>query len=343
MSKKALITGINGQDGSYLAELLLEKGYEVHGVDQKSLVENPEKLTNLKHIINEIKLYPCNVADHLSVYKLILNIKPQECYHLAASSFVSYSFDDDSSILSNNFNSTHYLLSSIKEIVPDCRFYFAGSSEMFGEADFSPQNESTRFNPRSVYGISKVSSHFLVKNYRSSYGIFACTGITYNHESPRRGGVFVTKKITSSIPRILKGELDKLTMGYLDAKRDWGYAKDYVEAMWLMLQQDEPDDFVIATGEVYSVREFLEESFKYAGLNWENYVEIDSKYFRPSETVPLVGDITKAEQKLGWKPKTKFNELVKMMVEADLKEYGICVDSVGEMCLNKHKSVIKKS
>lgn len=328
MSKKALITGINGQDGSYLAELLLEKGYEVYGIDKKSFLEDFNKLPNLKNIINEIKLYPCDVTDHLAIYKLILNLKPDECYHLAASSFVSYSFDDDSSILATNFNSTHYLLSSIKEIVPQCRFYLAGSSEMFGYAETSPQNEFTKFNPRSVYGISKVSSHFLVKNYRSNYGLFACTGITYNHESPRRGGAFVTKKITSSIPKILSGKLDKLILGNLDAKRDWGYAKDYVEAMWLMLQQDEPDDFVIATGEVNSVREFLEQAFKYVGLNWENYVEVDSKYFRPSETNLLVGDSTKAKQKLGWSPKIKFKEIVKIMVEAELKESGIKLDNL---------------
>ncbi|MGB5632730.1 MAG: GDP-mannose 4,6-dehydratase, partial [Waterburya sp.] len=265
--KKALLTGITGQDGSYLAEFLLAKGYEVHGIVRRTSIEDAaHKLSNLKEILNKIVLHTASLDNHLSLYKVINQVQPDECYHLAASSFVSYSFDDEFSILSSNFSGTHYLLASIKEIMPVCRFYFAGSSEMFGSASNSPQNELTPFNPRSIYGISKLSSHHLVRNYREQYDLFACTGILYNHESPRRDFKFVTRKITSSVAKIKLGLQDKLYLGNLDAVRDWGYAPDYVYSMWLMLQQDTPRDYVVASGINHSVREFVKYAFDCVGL-----------------------------------------------------------------------------
>ena len=317
--KKVLITGINGQDGSYLAELLLTKGYEVHGIIKRSSIENTDKLINLKNIINEIKLHICSIDNHLSVYKLISSVKPDECYHLAASSFVSYSFDDEISIISTNFNSTHYLLSSIKDLAPDCRFYFAGSSEMFGDTDISPQNEETKFNPRSIYGISKLASYYVVKNYREYHGLYACTGITYNHESPRRDISFVTRKITSGVAKISLGKLNKITLGDIDAKRDWGYAPDYTEAMWLILNNlNVPADYVISTGILHTVRDILKIAFSVVNLDYEKFIEIDSNLVRPSEKKTLIGDSSSIKKELIWVPKKKFEDMIKEMVLNDI-------------------------
>lgn len=318
--KKALITGINGQDGSYLAELLLAKGYEVHGIVRREAFEDPAHgLRNITHILNRLTLHVGAVDNHLFIYKTVSEVMPDECYHLAASSFVSYDFYDEESVLSSNFDSTHFLLSSIKELVPDCRFYFAGSSEMFGDAEESPQNEDTKFNPRSIYGISKVSSHYLVKNYRRQHGMFACTGILYNHESPRRGYEFVTRKIVSAVAKIYLGLDDKLELGNIEAKRDWGYSPEYVGAMWSMLNYEKPDDYIIATGQLHSVKEFLEQAFSVVDLDFNDYIKINPAYFRPVEALPLVGDYTKAMSVLGWRPQKKFEEIVTEMVRSEIK------------------------
>lgn len=320
---KALITGLNGQDGSYLAELLLSKGYEVHGIVRREAIEDPtHRLRNITHLMDDIRLHVGSVDNHQAVYKIINEVRPHECYHLAASSFVSYSFDDELSVLSNNFNSTHYLLASIKELVPSCRFYFSGSSEMFGETDSSPQNESTRFNPRSIYGISKVAGHHLVSNYRRHHGIFACTGILYNHESPRRGYEFVTHKVTSAVAKIHLGMLDYLELGNIDARRDWGYAPEYVEAMWCMLKHEVPDDYVIASGTTHTVREFLDMAFGIIGLDYRDWVRVNTAYYRPDEAIPLTGDSSKAESVLGWQAQKKLEDIVKEMVTADIWQLG---------------------
>jgi GDPmannose 4,6-dehydratase len=318
--KKALITGIAGQDGSYLAELLLAKNYEVHGIVRRTAVEDAtHRLFNLSHIKDRLKLHSASLDNHLSLYKVIREVQPDECYHLAASSFVSYSFDDESSIIANNFTGTHYLLASIKEVVPQCRFYLAGSSEMFGHAAASPQNESTPFNPRSIYGITKLSSHHLVSNYRDHYGLFACTGILYNHESARRGFEFVTRKITSSAARIKLGLQDTLTLGNLDAHRDWGYAPEYVKAMWLMLQQALPSDYVISTGVTHTVREFAQFAFERVGLDYRDFVTVDPQLYRGSEKVVLCGDSSKARSELGWRPEKAFQDIIAEMVDNDLQ------------------------
>lgn len=335
--KKALITGISGQDGSYLTELLLEKGYEVHGIVRRIAIEDPEhRLWRINHLLDRIHLHTASLDNFFSVYKLINSIKPYECYHLAAQSFVAYSFEDEFATLNTNVNSTHYVLEAIKECVPDCRLYFAASSEMFGNAAVVPQNETTPFHPRSSYGISKVAGYHLTRNYREAYGLKGCSGILYNHESPRRGHEFITRKITSHVARIKMGISVKLKMGNLEAKRDWGYAPEYVEAMWLMLQQSEPDDYVISTGEVHSVREFVEHAFGYVGIEIEwadngldekgidrktgrTLVELSSGLYRPAEAYILKGDYSKAKEKLGWEPKIRFEELVRIMMASDLK------------------------
>ena len=317
--KKAIITGITGQDGSYLAEYLLSRGYEVHGVVRRASIEDENKLTNIRNIKDKIHLHIGSLDSNFSIIKIIGDIKPDELYHLAASSFVSYSFDDEFSIMNYNLISTHYILACIKEMAPGCRLYFAGSSEMFGNADVSPQNENSSFNPRSVYGISKLSSYYLVKNYRERYNVFACTGIMNNHESPRRGFQFVTRKITSSAARIKLGLQNRLYLGNIDARRDWGYSPDYVEAMWLMLQQKEPDDFVISTGELHSVRELLKVAFSRLKLDYEQFVEIDKELYRESEEHPLCGDSSKARDRLGWKPRKNFEDIIVEMVDNDLK------------------------
>ncbi|CAG0933550.1 partial GDPmannose 4,6-dehydratase, partial [Rhodocyclaceae bacterium] len=299
--KKALITGIAGQDGSYLAELLLEKGYEVYGIVRRTAIEDAQhRLRNLTHLQDRIHLKVASLDNVLSIIKTVKDLLPDECYHLAASSFVSYSFEDELSIINNNVNSTHYLLAALREFAPACRVYFAGTSEMFGNAATAPQDEATPFNPRSIYGISKVASYYLVKNYRQQYGMFACSGILYNHESPRRGYEFVTRKIVSSAVRIKRGLQQNLVLGNLDAVRDWGFAPDYVRAMWLMLQADAPDDYVVASGETHSVRQFVDTVFSCLGLDYRQYVTTDPKLFRPSEAVPLCGNPARIISRLGW-------------------------------------------
>ena len=320
MSKKALITGIAGQDGSYLAELLLSKGYEVHGIVRRVAIEDTEhKLRNIAHLLDRVALHAGSLDNVLSLIKVIRDVQPDECYHLASSSFVSYSFDDEISILNNNINSTHYLLASLKEFAPRCRIYFAGSSEMFGNVERSPQNETMPFNPRSIYGISKVAGYHLAKNYRTQYGLFTSMGILYNHESPRRGYEFVTRKIVSAAVKIKLGLQDHLMLGNLDAWRDWGYAPDYVQAMWLMLQADAPGEYVVASGELHSVREFVEAAFSIVGLDYRKYVRSDPQLFRPSEKVRLCGDPSRARAELGWKPTLAFKDIVRTMVESEMK------------------------
>ena len=319
MPNKALITGIAGQDGSYLAELLLSKGYEVHGIVRRVALEDTEhKLRNIAHLRGRIVLHAGTLDNVLSLIKIIRDVQPDECYHLASSSFVSYSFDDEISILNNNVNSTHYLLAAIKEFTPHCRFYFAGSSEMFGTVDQSPQNETTPFNPRSIYGISKVAGYHLAKNYRTQYDLFTSMGILYNHESPRRGYEFVTRKIVSAAVKIKLGLQDHVQLGNLDAWRDWGYAPDYVQAMWLMLQAEAPGEYVIASGETHSVREFVETAFSIAGLDYQQYVRTDPQFFRPSEKVRLCGDPTRARTDLGWTATLTFKDIVRTMVESEM-------------------------
>src|SRR5438034_7627771 len=272
-AKRALITGITGQDGSYLSEWLLSQGYEVHGIVRRVALEDPDhRLSRLKDIRRRLKLHAASLESYASIHRVIHEVQPDECYHLAAQSFVSYSFDDEFSTLQTNINGTHHVLAAIKDVVPKCRVYFAGSSEMFGKAAEVPQTEGTRFHPRSAYGISKVAGFDLTRNYREAYGMHASSGILFNHESPRRGYEFVTRKITSGVARILAGEKRELKLGNLEAKRDWGHARNYVEAMWLMLQQDQPDDYVVASGETHSVRDFAQLAFGYAGLDYRKYV-----------------------------------------------------------------------
>ena len=319
--KKAIITGITGQDGSYLAEFLLEKGYEVHGIIRRESFEDIDKLSNIRHIKDKLYLHEGSLNDHLSIYKIFSKVLPDECYHLSASSFVNYSFNDEFQTMNNNFNSTHYLLSTIREVKKECKFYFAGSSEMFGEPIETPQNEDTPFNPKSIYGISKVSSHYLLKNYREKEGIFACTGIMYNHESPRRGSQFVTKKIISSAVKIKKGLQKELYLGNLDAKRDWGYAPDYVNVMWQMLQQDKADDYIIATGNLHSVRDFIDIVFRYLDLDYKDFVKVDPKFYRASEKNPLCGNPNKIKSIIGWENTKSLENIIKEMIVSEVNEY----------------------
>jgi len=320
MSRRALITGITGQDGSYLSELLLSKGYEVHGIVRRVAIEDPgHRLGRIAHLKERVQLHTGSLESFPSLYQILSRVQPDECYHLAAQSFVSYSFDDEFSTFAANLTGTHYLLASLKEICPKCRFYFAGSSEMFGRVSESPQTETTRFNPRSVYGITKVAGFDLTRNYREAYGIHASSGILFNHESPRRGYQFVTRKITSGVARIRAGESEQTRLGNLDALRDWGHAADYVKAMWLMLQQDRPDDYVVATGETHSVREFVDLAFAIAGLDYRDHVMVDPALYRPAEAEPLRGNPAKAQSVLGWEATSKFEDLVREMVEADCR------------------------
>jgi len=320
VSKTALISGITGQDGSYLAEFLLSKGYEVHGIVRRVAIEDPEhRLWRIKHIMNSVQLHPASLENYPSLYRLMSNLKPTEVYHLAAQSFVGYSFEDEFSTLNTNINGTHYMLSTLRDAVPEARFYFAGSSEMFGDAEETPQTERTRFHPRSVYGVSKVAGFDLTRNYREAYQIHASAGILFNHESPRRGFEFVTRKITSHAARIKLGLSKQLKLGNLDAKRDWGHAKEYARAMWSILQPDEPDDYVVATGETHSVREFLEEAFGHVGLDYREFVVQDPQLYRPAEVNLLQGDSSKARDRLGWTYSVTFKSLVKEMVDADLE------------------------
>ena len=321
MGKKvALMTGITGQDGSYLAEFLLDKGYSVHGIVRRVALEDPEhRLWRIRHILADLELHSASMESFASIFRVLRSVQPQECYHLASQSFVSYSFEDEFSTLNTNINGTHYVLAAIQEIVPSCRFYFAASSEMFGRAEEVPQSETTRFHPRSAYGISKVAGFELTRNYREAYGLHASCGILYNHESPRRGYEFVSRKITSHAARIKLGLAKQLPLGNLDARRDWGHSREYVQAMWLMLQQPEPGDFVIATGETHSVREFAERAFACLGLDYREYVTIDPKLYRPTEADILQGDSSRARKILGWKHQVTFEMLVKEMVGEDLK------------------------
>lgn len=324
MSKKALLTGITGQDGSYLAELLLEKGYEVHGIIRRSSSFNTDRIEHLykdKHQKDtKLFLHYGDLSDSNVLLKLLEKIQPDEIYNLGAQSHVRVSFDVPEYTGDVTGLGTVRFLDAILSVCPKAKYYQASSSEMFGLVQEVPQKETTPFYPRSPYGAAKVYSYWITVNYRESYNLFACNGILFNHESPRRGETFVTRKITRAIARIKAGLQNKLYLGNLDAKRDWGYAKDYVEAMWLMLQQDKPEDYVIATNETHSVREFCEKAFAHAGLNWEQYVAFDAAYLRPAEVDLLIGDYSKAKKQLGWEPRVKFDELVKIMVDADIEQ-----------------------
>ncbi len=319
--KKAIITGITGQDGSYLAELLLEKGYEVHGIIRRASTFNTHRLDSIymdPHEKPKLKLIYGDLAGSTTIGKIVREVQPDEFYNLGAQSHVRVSFDIPEYTCEVGAIGTLRVLEALRAHSSHTKFYQASSSEMFGKIQEPVQSETTSFYPRSPYACGKVFSYWITKNYREAYNMFTSNGILFNHESPRRGETFVTRKITMAIARIKHGLQKKLYLGNLDAKRDWGYAKEYVEAMWLMLQQKEPDDYVVATGETHSVREFLEESFTYAGLDWKKYVESDPRYFRPSEVDVLIGDASKAKEKLGWKAKTTFKELAKMMVDADI-------------------------
>ena len=321
--RKALITGITGQDGSYLAELLLEKGYEVHGIVRRVALEDPDnRLSRIRRVLDRIHLHPASLESYPSLFKTVSSVQPDEVYHLAAQSFVSYSFEDEFSTINTNINGTHHMLSCVREVCPGARFYFAGSSEMFGDSTTSPQCEETLLRPRSAYGVSKVAGYHLTRNYREAYNLHASNGILFNHESPRRGNEFVTRKIASHAARIKLGLAKQLKLGNLESWRDWGHAKDYVVAMWAMLQQDKPDDYVIASGETHSIQEFLDIAFGYVGLKPGDYVVQDPALFRPADVTLLHGDTTKATKKLGWKYGRSFTSLVEEMVESDLRHYG---------------------
>lgn len=319
--KRALITGITGQDGSYLAEHLMSLGYEVHGLVRRVALEDPDRrFGRILHILNDIQLHQASLESYPSIFSIFSKFKFDECYHLAAQSFVAESFADGFSTINTNINGTHFVLAALRELNPECRFYFAGSSEMFGNAEEVPQRETTRFHPRSPYGISKTAGFELTRNYRETHGMFCVSGILFNHESPRRGFEFVTRKITSTVAKIKMGKATELRLGNLTACRDWGHAADYVRAMHLMLQQPAPDDYVVATGETHSVREFCERAFAEANLNWKDYVVQDERLFRPAEVDLLVGDATKARKTLNWSPKYSFEELIREMVESDLRK-----------------------
>jgi GDPmannose 4,6-dehydratase len=316
--KRALITGVTGQDGSYLAELLLEKGYKVFGMVRRASTETYERIS---HIKDRIELVQADLLDQLSIIKLMEHTQPAEVYNLAAMSFVPTSWNQP--VLTGQFTAIGVtrMLEAIRLICPKARFYQASSSEMFGMVREVPQTEKTPFHPRSPYGVAKVYGHHITVNYRESYNLFAISGILFNHESPRRGKEFVTRKISDGVARIKLGIDKELRMGNLEARRDWGFAGDYVKAMWLMLQQDKPDDYVIATGKEHSVKEFLELAFSHVGMNWQDYVVTDPEFLRPAEVDHLLGDASKAERQLGWKPAVDFEGLVRMMVDADIERY----------------------
>lgn len=320
MTKKALITGITGQDGSYLAEHLLDLGYEVHGLVRRVALEIPERRTErIGHLLDRIILHSASLESYPSVFHVISRHDFDECYHLAAQSFVAESFADGFSTMNTNINGTHYVLAALRELRPGCRFYFAGSSEMFGKVREVPQNENTSFYPRSPYGISKVAGFELTRNYREAYEMFCVNGILFNHESPRRGYEFVTRKISNTVARIKLGLASELRLGNLEARRDWGHAKDYVRAMYLMMQQSEPDDYVVATGISHSVADFCERAFAEVGLDYRKYIVTDERFRRPAEVDQLVGDATKAHTILDWSPEYSFDELVSEMVQSDLE------------------------
>lgn len=325
--RKALITGITGQDGSYLAEHLLDCGYEVHGLVRRVALEDPaRRFTRISHLLDRLKLHAASLESYPSIFHVFSRHEFDECYHLAAQSFVAESFADGFSTMNTNINGTHYVLAALRELQPKCHFYFAGSSEMFGKVREVPQRETTPFYPRSPYGISKVAGFELTRNYREAYGMFCVNGILFNHEGPRRGFEFVTRKITSTVARIKLGLANELRLGNLDAKRDWGHAADYVRAMHSMLQQPQADDYVIATGETHSVREFCETAFALVGLRYQDYVKVDEFYYRPTEVDLLVGDASKAKRILDWKPSHTFHGLIEEMVEADLALARITAD-----------------
>ena len=320
MTKRALITGITGQDGSYLAEYLLDLGYEVHGLVRRVALEQPgQRLSRLKGCLDRIHLHPASLESYASVFHIFTKQQFDECYHLGAQSFVAESFADGFSTMSTNINGTHYVLAALREVQPKCRFYFAGSSEMFGKVRETPQTETTPFHPRSPYGVSKVAGFYLSLNYREAYGIPCSNGILFNHESPRRGFEFVTRKITDGVARIKLGLASELLLGNLEAKRDWGHARDFVHAMHLMLQQPEADDYVVATGETHSVREFCELAFNEVGLDYRDFVKKNEAVYRPAEVDLLIGDYSKARKVLGWEPTVNFAGLVKEMVHADME------------------------
>lgn len=316
LQRKALITGITGQDGSYLAEFLLSKGYEVHGMIRRSSVDTCERLATIKNLIT---LHQSDMTDQASIRRLINEVRPDEVYNLAAQSFVHASFDHPVSTGDMTAMGVTRILEAIRDVDRNIRFYQASSSEIFGKVQETPQKKTTPFYPRSPYGVAKLYGHWITVNYRESYDMFCVSGILFNHESPRRGLEFVTRKITNAVARIKLGKQDKLFLGNLEAKRDWGFAGDYVRAMWLMLQQDTPDDYIIATGEMHSVREFVEFAFDYVGLNYEDFVEIDDRFYRPAEVNLLCGDPSEAKTNLGWVPSVNFKSLVEMMVDADLE------------------------
>jgi GDPmannose 4,6-dehydratase len=319
MTKRALITGITGQDGSYLAELLLDKGYEVFGMTRRASAPN---LSRIQHLLDRIELRPADLLDQLSLIRVLADVRPAEVYNLAAMSFVPASWDQP--MLTGEFNAQGVtrVLEAVRHVDPTVRLYQASSSEMFGKVRETPQSELTPFYPRSPYGVSKVYAHYITVNYRESYNLFAVSGILFNHESPRRGLEFVTRKVTAGVARIKAGLADSIALGNLDARRDWGFAGDYVKAMWLMLQQDEADDYVIATGKTHSVGQLVEVAFGHAGLDWRKHVKIDPAFLRPAEVDLLIGDATKARQKLGWVPEVDFEGLIKMMVDADLERHS---------------------
>ena len=320
MKKVALITGITGQDGSYLSELLLAKGYEVHGIIRRIALEDEiRRFWRIRKILGDITLHPGSIDSYARTFNILQKVKPDEIYHLSAQSYVGYSFEDEFSTLNTNINGTHYMLSAAKEFVDKkVKFYFAASSEMFGKTKETPQNENTVFHPRSSYGISKVTGYYLTRNYREAYNLHASNGILFNHESPRRGFEFVTRKISQGVARIKKGFQKKIKLGNIKSKRDWGHAIDYVNAMWLMLQQENGGDYVIGTGKQHTVEEFAQRAFAHVGLNYKDHVIIDKKFMRPAEVDTLLADYTKAKKILKWEPKITFDDLVIGMVEHDL-------------------------
>ncbi|NHM26788.1 GDP-mannose 4,6-dehydratase [Desulfofundulus sp. TPOSR] len=331
--KRALITGITGQDGSYLAEFLLEKGYRVYGLVRRSSVGNLERI---KHLERDLRLIPGDLTDQNSLIAALVEARPDEVYNLAAQSFVGVSWQQPLLTAQVSALGVTRMLEAIRTVNPRIRFFQASSSEMFGRAQETPQSEKTPFYPRSPYGVAKVYGHYITVNYRESYGLFACSGILFNHESPRRGLEFVTRKVSDGVARIKLGLAGELRLGNLDSRRDWGYAGDYVQAMWLMLQQDEPDDYVIATGETHPVRELVEIAFSHASLDWQRYVVVDPRLYRPAEVDLLQGDYSKARSRLGWEPRVSFPDLVRMMVDADLARWerilrqGVPEDTVRE-------------
>ncbi|MBW4609161.1 MAG: GDP-mannose 4,6-dehydratase [Hassallia sp. WJT32-NPBG1] len=349
--KRALITGITGQDGSYLSELLLEKGYEVHGIIRRTSTFNTDRIDHIYvdlHSENaRLFLHYGDLTDGTVLRRILEQVQPIEVYNLGAQSHVRVSFDSPEYTVDTVGMGTLRLLEAVRDYQQrtgnEVRFYQAGSSEMFGKAQAIPQSETTPFYPRSPYACAKVYAHWQTVNYRESYRLFACNGILFNHESPRRGETFVTRKITRAVAQILAGKQKKLYMGNIDAKRDWGYAKDYVQAMWLMLQQDQPDDYVVATGKTHSVQEFLEIAFSHVNLKWENYVEFDERYLRPTEVDLLIGDWSKAKRQLGWQPTVAFEELVKLMVEADLQVFGLISPNDNGIHSVSDRTVIRQS